>query len=374
MTKVRHTAVLALALVALASAPRPARSQTGIPAWPVDPEPVLQAGKIDGVDGELFVRAIDAALLPDGGVAVLDADAREIRYFGPDGTFRRAAGGAGEGPGEFRFPYGLEVLDGSVLAWDYRRGTIGRWTAAGDFIDEHLVRHHETIHQGALLPDGSLVIPHYGSWHFSMQPGSGRYRVPRVLLRYAGGEPQDLGAFPSLELLVEEAGTQPFPYRAGPSVAAGGDPTVIYIAEDTNEPSVRRHDDQGLLVAEIELVDTREPFTRRRWNAMKDSAAARVRDPDLKRRMRGALDLWGRPELTPALEQLLVDPRGRLWVVSRTLEGDPFATVYQNDRAIATVDLPEVDEIYEVTRDRIVTMVRGDFDVQSVRVFRYRSR
>lgn len=51
-----------------------------------------------------FGRASGVARLASGDLAVLDRAGPEIRFFSPTGTFLRAIGRSGEGPGEFRAP------------------------------------------------------------------------------------------------------------------------------------------------------------------------------------------------------------------------------------------------------------------------------
>ncbi len=61
----------------------------------------LEIGDVEGDGPETFGRIGGLALLPDGGILVLDNSAEEARVFDRDGRFRYRFGRAGGGPGEF---------------------------------------------------------------------------------------------------------------------------------------------------------------------------------------------------------------------------------------------------------------------------------
>ncbi len=88
------------------------------PIW-VEP-PVLRelfrVGTFDEEGAELFGGIGGLELGSDGTLFVLDDQASEVRVFGPDGTFQRAFGGEGEGPGELQSPAGL-AFDSAGTLW-----------------------------------------------------------------------------------------------------------------------------------------------------------------------------------------------------------------------------------------------------------------
>lgn len=79
----------------------------------------------DGNGPELFGRISDVALDAEGRILVLDAENREVRIFESDGAFVGAFGSRGEGPGEFRSPDHMVLLeDGHLLVEDPGRPQI----------------------------------------------------------------------------------------------------------------------------------------------------------------------------------------------------------------------------------------------------------
>lgn len=87
-----------------------------VPRWAVGPEPSLSIGVAEGDPGYEFHRVLDAALLSDGRIAVLDWGSRQVRLFGSDGRLVGVQGREGDGPGEYRSPQILWTLAGDSMA------------------------------------------------------------------------------------------------------------------------------------------------------------------------------------------------------------------------------------------------------------------
>lgn len=86
------------------------------PVYPV--EYLVRVSGNHASEEETFGRVLDADLLPGGKLAVLDEHAAQVRVFSPDGTFLRAMGRKGPGPGELSggLTLGMLVLPGGRLA------------------------------------------------------------------------------------------------------------------------------------------------------------------------------------------------------------------------------------------------------------------
>ena len=87
-----------------------------VPRWLVGLEPSLSIGVAEGDPAYEFHRVLDAALLSDGRLAVLDWGSRQVRLFGSDGRLVGIQGQEGGGPGEYRSPQMLWVLPGDSIA------------------------------------------------------------------------------------------------------------------------------------------------------------------------------------------------------------------------------------------------------------------
>lgn len=86
-------------------------------AWRISDQPVLDIGSLDGSPEYEFGRAHGPVRLSDGRIAVADMQTNRISFFDSAGTFLHAAGGTGDGPGEFSQLYRLHrISDDSLMA------------------------------------------------------------------------------------------------------------------------------------------------------------------------------------------------------------------------------------------------------------------
>ena len=83
------------------------------PTWTIVPE--LRIGAVEGDGPENFGTIKGIAVDDQGRIAVLDAQAQEIRIFGADGKHQRTFGGKGGGPGELDDANGLLLGDDGLL-------------------------------------------------------------------------------------------------------------------------------------------------------------------------------------------------------------------------------------------------------------------
>lgn len=125
----------------------------------LDATPSLRLGAPEGRPEEQFGRVSDVVPMPDGGVAVLDAQAAEIRMFDADGAYRSTLGGRGQGPGEFQRPIALAWLARDTLAvFDAGPNRITRFGAGGEPVrTTTLEGTGPRITAAAFLHDGRLI-------------------------------------------------------------------------------------------------------------------------------------------------------------------------------------------------------------------------
>ncbi len=105
----------------------------GSPAWTLEAE--LSLGSADTEGPEMFGQVAALEVDDEGRILVLDAQAAELRIFGPDGAHLRTVGGRGSGPGEFRTAVGLGVApDGHLWVVDSGNGRYTLFTPEGDLV------------------------------------------------------------------------------------------------------------------------------------------------------------------------------------------------------------------------------------------------
>lgn len=117
----------------------------------VDLDPDLTLGAVDGEGPQVFgdVRGIEAR--PDGEIFVLDAQALEVRVFGPTGEFRRTLSRHGEGPGELGATNGMVLAADTLFVYDLRK-----WAILGLAVDDgrELVRYPTPVRSYGFMWQG----------------------------------------------------------------------------------------------------------------------------------------------------------------------------------------------------------------------------
>jgi hypothetical protein len=84
----------------------------------VSEEPIVVIGAAMGPEEDLLTNIADAAVLPDGGIVLVDGGAAELHLRAPDGTFTRKVGRLGAGPGEFESPEWLSIRGDTLMVFD----------------------------------------------------------------------------------------------------------------------------------------------------------------------------------------------------------------------------------------------------------------
>lgn len=123
----------------LAGSPLAAQQRVELPAkdrpLTLDARTLFQVGEVDGEEYETFGNVNDVAFDRQGNLYVLDASAYRVLVFDPKGTFIRAVGRQGGGPGEFGFPSALAILpSGELVVNDAAKGSLQVFSPAGEYL------------------------------------------------------------------------------------------------------------------------------------------------------------------------------------------------------------------------------------------------
>ena len=179
----------------------------------IDPEPVLDlALSGSGPDHEFFrIRGLKQR--PDGSLVVVNRGSQQVRLYSSQGDFLGALGGPGEGPGEFRNLWRVELVADSAFALD----SDGRVTVVGPDMDlvrtlelPNLVFEIHSLGDGTLLAESSVIIE-------PEEAGLKLVRPPTALVRFGleGAWVDSIGVRPgreSFELASEDD------YISGPAL------------------------------------------------------------------------------------------------------------------------------------------------------------
>lgn len=329
----------------------------------------LRIGSVEGGGPTSFgeIRAI--AVLPDGRIAVLDAQAKEVRIFGVDGAHLATYGGPGDGPGELRNPYGLMVApDGQLRVPDHSANRMTTYHPDSGYTASHSfnVLSYGYVWRGAMSPDGRI-------YEQSMTLGPPRREMIRVyapdmtmadsiLLPEGPPAPADPpGAF--AYRTSRGGGFISVPFYAGGHIRMTGDGAFW-----TSDGSYRiaRWVPGGDTTLVIEASRAPVPVTP----AERDSAIEAIR-AHLETRGAPLQQDWSKiPDVKPAVTGLMLSDDGDVWVQTSTADGSQLFDVFDSSgryrhsvRTTARLNtyVPPV-----IRGDTIWAVVRDELDVPHV--------
>ena len=298
--------------------------------WTIDPEPEFVLGGSEDLSGlandsaQLIWRVVGLARLPDGRVAVLSSGSRRLMLFEPSGELSRIIGGPGEGPGEFTHPLALQYLPPDTLVvWDYFLSSIDYFDTAGNLLKERSLDFARMGVHGVgaeslrfPLPNGSFLAGVSDMTVDESPDDCSRLAVHGLSWALMGSPLRVRGMTVHGEelLRIDDAyAAHSFgcarPYRT--HLAAGGDPPLVYISNDHTEIQQRSLD--GALVRIIRRTTEPPPVTDKAW---KTELVQRARNRDMDGWLRRTEDDEPIPRRKryPAIESILVDADGYLWV------------------------------------------------------------
>jgi hypothetical protein len=352
--------------------------------------PILQVGVVEGgVEYQLF-RVADAKRLSDGGIAVANGGSRELRIYDPDGTHRATAGGAGQGPSEFRYPRSLVILPGDTIqVQDFmdrvyfapdgaflRRETgdqqalAAAWEAAGG-----------TSEGGQWVADGTLFAPIY-HWDQTPPKAGPMFRPPVTLVRVSADLTalDTLGDFGGiLQQYLEvggRRGVMPLvpPFSQNTSWSVGSADGTIVVGDNALPQINRFHPDGsrsivrwtaiGAAITDAEVEEWKDRQRNEAW--VKDQL------PELERGW-AALDM---PETKPFYGRVSSGSDGSLWVgqADYLAASTRLRAFDSHGEYVGTVEIPGTFSPFDSGPGWILGLMRGENDVEYLQVYELRKQ
>lgn len=358
---------LANGAVHVVSAPEGAWDHFGSEPWRLVED--LRIGVIEGDENYMFGSLRNVVPTADGRIWAMDSQAFQLKLYDRNGTFIRAVGRSGQGPGEFGFnPCAFPGPDGEIWVeagrrwqWFDTQGEllgqqpvtrqlgcgIQRWVSPDRFVAVHAVMNPETREPDSFFfihdrePSGEVTVK--DTIHAPVLP-----EAPRV--QWFDGEGR--GRIQDVMPLVHRAF-----YLLGPN-------GHFWITEGGGDYRITR---QTLLGDTLIIMERPyEPIP------VPDS----VREEVMPERRRGNLTLDRDfdpddvPRVFPPFDRFIVGPDGILWV-QRQLEGGLYGfDVFSPDgRFLGPVEAPpEFDRmsIQRITPDHMYGTVKDEMDVAYV--------
>lgn len=340
--------------------------------WRVDPEPLLDLAESGTGDPHNFYQVRDVKRLPDGGIVVVNRGSNEIRTFRADGSFVGAAGGHGEGPGEFTNLQQVEVVGDSLLARDIR----SRVTLFGPGL-QHIrtVQIDDDVTEVRYLGDGTLIVravTHYPEVYGVIRPAE-------VLLAYdlEGVRRDSIGPTPGSEMYVAEmlSGPPLFGKESVLDVHGGRIFTGSSDEMQIEEISASGETVRILRIPDYPLALTPDQVAVER-NARLDiplPPGATSLPPFFVQ----AIEDMPSPETRPAYADMLVDPTGAVWLrpfLGQSERGgaEQWLVLASDGGWLGSVEIPASFRVTEVGVDEILGVWTSELDVQHPQVWRLR--
>lgn len=338
--------------------------------WEIGDEPQVVYGESN--DPVQFVWIRSALRLPDRRVVAIDGRTQELFIFDQDGALVTRAGGTGDGPGEFQRPSGLVLLGGdTLLVYDSNHLRFSLFDTDGSFLDD---RRLETPAGGADAPrlgiygaaaaSGDTVTLIGDGFGFSSS-SSGDWVWENPTLRYRAD-----GTF--LGEVAEPTKFWFYSTSDGPTgrvfgglqraAAAGGH---VYVG-DRERYEIRVYGPEGGLARVHRLVRPRRPVTDEMVERHRNSFAARVDDPEERRRMLERFDRRPVADSMAWIQEFRIDALGNIWVTEATVTSSDTAVtgVFAADGEwLGTVEIPRNFHPLDIGEDYILGTLIDELDV-----------
>jgi hypothetical protein len=356
-------------------------------AWDVADAPSLDIGVFEGEPEYQLFRVTGAVRLDDGRIVVANSGTHQLRYFGPDGTFQRASGSEGGGPGEFSRLSGLRRGAGdSIITYDFSNRRISVFDPAGEFTRSFSIE----ANQGfavlrEVLSDGTFIV---SSQTFSPRTGGGRFRDTATWLRYdADGTVLDtLHRFPDMEMYMETGGSGTerrvmitgVPFGRETESAARGTHLLVGTGEAFE---IREYDGSGRLVGMIRRLGRPVPLTKADIDHYVQTDIENT-DEENRASARKTWEGFPFPETLMPFSTFRTDPEGNLWI--EVFRDAAAETESRYDRAsyvaewhvfdpdgrwLGVVETPAGFRLTDIGSDYVLGTWRDDLDVEHVRMF-----
>lgn len=328
--------------------------------WAFEPELVL--------GGEDFYRVSRWNVDADGRgvIHVLDREAKRVFRYRPDGTPLEPLGGPGQGPGEMEWPNVLDVApDGRVSVSDFGRGRVITWAADGSLLEEDTDADPGSSFQR--LADGEVrEIDEWGR----------EQSVARLVHVSSGGDTTRLAGveWTGRPITLESCGmsfsgmapvfTPALRWDAsGARIAVVAGPSYDVRVSDDAAPTlrVRRRLEPPAATRELGLAELGDGMR------VGTEGGVRVCEPGEVVEQRGMADV------VPLIEQVVVQPGGRLWVQRFVAGDDPGAIdIFEADgEYIGTLPAGTPLPVGFLPDGRALTSQTDELDVQRLVIGRF---
>jgi 6-bladed beta-propeller len=320
------------------------RSAGEAPRWTFEPMLELgSAGNSDEPRADEFAFVSSVALGPDGLLYVADMQNYRIVVFDTAGAVRDTIGRRGKGPGEFEDVFSIAWTGDTLLAFDPTNGRVNLFAPAGAWIGSWPAAGRRLVETPVLLRLYQVGAREVYRWVYRPGRPGGEW-ADAAWRRYVdGGEPDEW-------LQFRPAPPRPFPDKVVCTLARGFSwfdhpyaPRALEHPAPGNRAWVATsdaylialRDSAGDTVRVVERMLDPPMLSDAEWGATAARFAAWMETKDPGRCEPRSL---ARPERKPAVEGIMVDVTGRLWVERNLERGTRWEVFDLGGRLVGAVD------------------------------------
>jgi hypothetical protein len=345
--------------------------------WEVSSAPTLELGS-EEIPSEVFFGVRGLRALPDGGILVVDAGSREVRFFDASGNLRKQIGRRGRGPGEFDDPHLVQSLQNdSLLLWDGGLSRFQLLSGHGEYVGTiNLSRPWPTGRNPPLGAVDSLLLVRRPEMITPWMPQN--LGPVERWLQYVWLDPSNGTEVPVVSFTTRLSNRLPhrdgrggvgrIPLRVAPSATVTRSSALV---SDGENPEIREYAMDGELRRIIRVPGFRRPVTHEVEEGVIRYLMTR------NRWSREDAQWWFNemptPDTLPAFRSLQVDEAGWIWAEvfhwDMTRQSGDWMIFDPEGRAQGILSAPVDLQIQRIGEDFLLGVWWDDWGIEHVRKY-----
>jgi hypothetical protein len=348
--------------------------------WEIENEPRFEVGKLEGSQDQILYRVYSAAYLPDGGVLISNSGSQQLRIYDSKGILLRSLGRTGSGPGEFGDWSVMRILslsEDSMVVSDEANGRVNVFALDGSstrsFSPASVPGSGRTRMRGR-FDDGTWL---------SVMPTGGGFAPPGDIIETEWSLYRHSENASSMDEIVTLNGRRRISISMGdgvvtsPFVPLGA--AALYrtdgsslVTNSSGNPELRRYSADDSL----EAIYRWSPHRTRIediWPEFSEDYLEGVSE-DSRPAYRRLLESDDLPldEFVPAMEDIVIDSQGLIWVAHFRLPWRPdrvWDVLSPDGEWLGPMTTPEGMKVLEIGDDYILGVHADQLGTERVRVF-----